>query len=57
MTGGAFGSNVLGVAFFEQLFEFGNAGSAAAIVVVLMIAVIPVMIYQVRRFRTEEASR
>lgn len=57
MTGGTFGTNVIGVQFFVELFEFGNAGRAAAIVVVLLIAVIPVMIYQVRRFRAEEAGR
>jgi alpha-glucoside transport system permease protein len=57
MTGGNFGTNVIGVQFFVELFEFGNAGRSAAIVVVLLIAVVPVMIYQVRRFRAEEAGR
>jgi alpha-glucoside transport system permease protein len=57
MTGGAFGTNVIGVRFFEELFEFGNDGRAAAIVVILTIAVIPVMVYQVRRFRIEENAR
>ncbi len=55
MTGGNFGTNVIGVQFFVELFEFGNAGRSAAIVVVLLLAVVPVMIYQVRRFRAEEA--
>jgi len=35
----------------------GNAGYASAIVVMLMIAVLPVMVYQVRQFRAQEASR
>jgi alpha-glucoside transport system permease protein len=57
MTNGAFKTQVLGNLFYTQLFEFGDAGRAAAVVVILMIAVIPVMIYQVRRFRAEEVGR
>ena len=57
MTGGNFNTNVIAVSFFNQLITNGDAGKAAAIVVMLMIAVIPVMIYQVRHFRAEEASR
>jgi len=57
MTNGAFGTEVIGNVFYKQLFEFGNAGQSAAVVVVLMIAVIPLMIYQIRRFRAEEVGR
>ncbi len=57
MTGGNFNTNVIAVRFFNELITNGDAGKAAAIVVMLMIAVIPVMIYQVRNFRAEEASR
>jgi alpha-glucoside transport system permease protein len=57
MTGGNFNTNVIALAFFKELFEFSNSGRSAAIVVILMIAVTPVMIYQVRRFRAEEAMR
>ena len=47
---------MLGNEFWNQLSTNFNNGSAAAIVVVLMIAVIPIMIYQVRHFRAEEAN-
>lgn len=57
MTAGNFKTNVIGLAFFQQIFQFGNNGVAAAIVVILMIAIIPVLIYQVRHFRAEEANR
>ena len=57
MTGGNFNTNVIAVRFFNELITNGDAGKAAAIVVMLMIAVIPVMIYQVRNFRAEEAAR
>jgi alpha-glucoside transport system permease protein len=56
-TGGNFNTDVIAHRFFKELFEFGNAGRSAAIVVVLLLAVIPVMIYQVRHFRAEEALR
>jgi alpha-glucoside transport system permease protein len=57
MTNGNFNTNVLATEFFNQLFTNFNNGYAAAIVVLLMIAVIPVMVFQVRQFRLEEANR
>lgn len=57
MTNGQFGTNVIGLEFFKQIFQFANAGLASTIVVLLMIAVIPVLIYQVRHFKEEEAAR
>src|SRR5919107_5712071 len=51
MTGGQFETNVVAVAFFKELFEFNNQGRSAAIVVILLLAVTPLMWYQVRRFR------
>ena len=56
MTRGAFNTNVLGNEFFVQLNVNFNNGAAAAIVVLLMLAVIPVMFYQVRHFKAEEAN-
>ena len=57
MTNGSFNTNVLATDFFNQLFTNFNNGLAAAIVVILMIFVIPVMIFQVRQFRLQEANR
>jgi alpha-glucoside transport system permease protein len=57
MTNGNFNTNVIAVDFYNQLFTNGNAGYASAIVVMLMLAVIPIMIYQVRHFRAQEAGR
>ncbi len=56
MTNGGFNTNVLGNEFFNQLNTNFNSGAAAAIVVMLMVAVVPIMIYQVRHFRREEAN-
>jgi alpha-glucoside transport system permease protein len=46
---------VVGNEFFNQLFSNFNNGAAAAIVVMLMLATVPIMIYQVRNFRREES--
>jgi alpha-glucoside transport system permease protein len=56
MTRGNFNTNVLGNEFFTQLNTNFNNGAAAAVVVMLMVAVIPVMFYQVRHFKAEEAN-
>jgi alpha-glucoside transport system permease protein len=57
MTNGNFNTNVIALEFYNQLFTNGNAGYSAAIVVMLMLAVVPVMVYQVRQFRLQEAQR
>jgi alpha-glucoside transport system permease protein len=55
-TNGDFNTNVLGNLFYNNISTFLNYGAASAIVVILMIAVIPIMWYQVRHFRAEEAG-
>lgn len=55
MTGGNFGTNVLGNEFFNQLFAFGDNGAAAAVVVILLIAALPIVVYQVRQVQKQEA--
>ena len=57
MTNGNFNTNVIAVDFFNQLFTNRNGGYAAAIVVMLLIIMIPVLVFQVRQFRAEEAAR
>jgi alpha-glucoside transport system permease protein len=56
MTNGDFNTNVVGLEFFNQLYTNFNNGYASAIVVLLLVAIVPVMIYQIRHFRTEEAA-
>jgi alpha-glucoside transport system permease protein len=57
MTNGNFNTDIIAVRFFNELFRNGDNGRAAAIVVMLMIAVLPVIVYQVRQFRAQEAAR
>jgi alpha-glucoside transport system permease protein len=56
-TNGAYNTDVIGRRFYDELYTQGNNGYASAIVVILLIAIIPVLIYQVRHFRAEEAAR
>ncbi len=57
MTGGQFNTSVLVVEFYSQLFSFQNPGKAAAVVIVLMIAVVPLIIYQIRSYKAQEELR
>lgn len=55
MTGGQFGTHVIATQFYRQSFTNQNKGFGAAIAIVLLVAVIPVMIYNLRQFREQEA--
>ncbi len=56
-TNGAYNTDVIGRRFFDEMFTQGNNGYASAIVVILMIAIVPILVYQVRQFRVQEATR
>ncbi|MDO5662344.1 MAG: sugar ABC transporter permease, partial [Brachybacterium sp.] len=56
-TNGRDNSNVIANLFFNRLFVTQHAGQASAIVVVLLVLVLPILIYQVRVFRQQEANR
>jgi alpha-glucoside transport system permease protein len=55
MTGGQFGTHVIATQFYRQSFTNRNSGFGSAIAIILLIAVIPVMIYNLRQFREQEA--
>lgn len=55
-TNGNFNTNVVGNEFYNQFTTNFNNGAASSIVVLLMLAVIPVMVYQIRHFKAEEAN-
>nr|MBA2299885.1 sugar ABC transporter permease [Chloroflexota bacterium] len=57
MTSGNFDTNVLANVMFQELFNNGQQGRAAAIAVILFAAIVPVMILNIRRFREQEALR
>ncbi len=55
MTGGQFGTHVIATQFYRQSFTNRNSGFGSAIAIVLLVAVIPVMIYNLKQFREQEA--
>ncbi|MFV0406771.1 MAG: carbohydrate ABC transporter permease [Propioniciclava sp.] len=56
MTNGNYNTNVIGNLFYNTMFKSFDTGTASAIVVVLMIMVVPILVYQVRQFRIQEAN-
>jgi alpha-glucoside transport system permease protein len=54
MTGGQYGTNVIAVEFYRQYFTNRNFGYGSAIAIVLLLAVIPVMIYNLRQLKKQE---
>jgi alpha-glucoside transport system permease protein len=55
MTGGQFGTHVIATQFYRQSFTARNSGFGSAIAIILLLAVIPVLIYNLRQFREGEA--
>lgn len=57
MTAGNFGTEVIGSLFYRESFINGDRGAAAAVAVILLIAIVPVMLFNIQRFRQQEAMR
>lgn len=57
MTSGHFDTQVVAFQLIQELYNFGNPGRASAIGIVLLLAIIPVMAFNIRRFRAQEAIR
>jgi alpha-glucoside transport system permease protein len=57
MTNGNFDTNVIANLMYQELFNNGQVGRAAAIAVILFAAIVPVMYVNIRRFREQEAIR
>jgi alpha-glucoside transport system permease protein len=57
MTNGNYGTDVIANVMYKQLFNARDFGRAAAIAVVLLVAIAPVMMFNVGRFRAQEEQR
>jgi alpha-glucoside transport system permease protein len=57
MTNGNLGTEVIANRMYKEMFNFRHFGRASAIAVILLTAVIPVMLYNIRRFREQEELR
>ena len=54
MTGGQYGTSVIATEFYRQYFTYNNNGYGSTIATLLFIAVIPVMVYNLRQFAQRE---
>ena len=57
MTAGNYGTDVVATLMFKEMFNFRDFGRAAALAVVLLAAILPVMLINIRRFRAQEETR
>jgi alpha-glucoside transport system permease protein len=57
MTNGNFDTNVIALLMYQELFNNGQPGRAAAVAVILFAAIVPVMYVNIQRFRQQEAIR
>jgi alpha-glucoside transport system permease protein len=57
MTGGQYDTQVIGTLFYQERFVNRDAGTAAAVAVLLLLTIIPVMILNIRRSQAQEATR
>ena len=56
MTGGQFDTSVIAFEMIQQL-GFGRVERSSAVAVILLLAIIPIMAFQIRRFQAQEAIR
>jgi alpha-glucoside transport system permease protein len=57
MTSGHFDTQVVAFQLINELYNFNSPGRASAIGIVLLLAIIPVMAFNIRRFQAQEAIR
>jgi len=57
MTSGNLETDVIANLMIKQMFSFGDFGRASAIAVVLLLAIVPIMLFNIRQFRSQEAVR
>lgn len=57
MTGGNYGTEVIANRMYSEMYISFDTGRATAIAIILILVIIPAMIYNIRRFREQEATR
>jgi alpha-glucoside transport system permease protein len=57
LTFGNYNTDVIANRMYKEMFNYNNFGRASAIAVVLLAAIVPVMLFNIRRFREQEAIR
>jgi alpha-glucoside transport system permease protein len=57
LTNGNYDTEVIANLMVKEMFTFGDFGRASAVAVVLLLAIIPIMGFNIRRFRAQESVR
>lgn len=57
MTGGNFDTSVVAVRMYDEMFRFRNFGQATTMAVILLLAVVPIMILNIRNLREQGIGR
>lgn len=57
MTNGQFGTQVLANLMYNQAFRAFHDGRGSAVAVIIMLAVVPIMVWNIRQFQQEEETR
>ena len=57
MTAGNYGTDVVATQMYKEMFNFRDFGLAGALAVILLLAILPVILINIRRFRVQESER
>jgi alpha-glucoside transport system permease protein len=57
MTSGNFDTDIIALRMYKEIFTNQQQGRAAAVAVVLLLSIVPVMVLNVRRFKKQEEER
>lgn len=57
MTNGNYATEVIANRMYKEMFNFRHFGRASTLAVILLVAIIPIMVYNVNRFQQQEETR
>jgi alpha-glucoside transport system permease protein len=57
LTSGNYDTDVIANLMIKEMFTFGDFGRASAVAVVLLVAIVPIMAFNIRQFRAQESVR
>jgi len=57
LTSGNYTTEVIANLMVKEMFTFGDFGRASAVAVVLLLAIVPIMAFNIRQFRAQESIR
>jgi alpha-glucoside transport system permease protein len=57
MTAGNYNTDVVATSMYKEMFNYRDFGTAGALAVILLLAIVPIMLINIRRFRSQEQNR